>query len=101
MHILLVAYEIHIANKTGEKLEKANQRRNDILAFIRRHDHRRLSESSYAIEAHQPAEAYAKAVLELTEDDDELYIMPLVGPLMAYGRDDVHEWLEARLRRPG
>lgn len=109
MPLLLVAYEIHPHEESEKAVKAAADRRKAVKDWIERHDHRKLSESSYAVELPERVNVmgFADEALKMTFGKDELYLIPLaplpapLPPLFDRSPEAVGKWLRQRLRLPG
>jgi hypothetical protein len=101
MPLLLVAYDIHPANASQSEKKKAATRREQIRDRIteRYPEHRRLSESAYAIDTHERPSRVSRRVFLLVEEQDEYHVIPLRAPSESFGSARTAEWLQARLPR--
>lgn len=101
MPLLLIAYNVpQSQTMTAEEKKEADKRRGDLLKIVQRHPHRLLSESAYAIETNGSAESYLKEVLSICKEGDRAYVIPLIGPGIAYGPPETTQWLNTRLIAP-
>jgi len=57
----------------------------------------RLSESSYAITTSRSPEAVFRALKDILDDNDQLYVITLRKPHAGRGKREVKTWLESNL----
>ncbi|KYF79269.1 hypothetical protein BE20_01335 [Sorangium cellulosum] len=91
MAIMLVAYDVH----------RSDEKRANVLEFIKQHEHTQVSESCYLIDTDRPIEDIHDQLLYAGGGgQDYAVIGPISDPLaiMVYSRTPgSHEWLRSRL----
>jgi CRISPR-associated endonuclease Cas2 len=71
--------------------------RPNITKGIKKNAWARLSESSYAIETNETAQQVYERLKPLTDENDNIYVIPLRRPYAGYGPKDVIGWLDEKL----
>ena len=87
MAVLLITYD----------LKRPGQAYDSMMAYIKQHPWARLSESSYAIETNTSPHAVSSRIREITDSNDNIYVITLTRPYYGWGPQDVNEWLQQRL----
>ena len=86
MTVFLVTYD----------LNRETVRPNITGAIDENFDWARLSESSYAVVG-SDAEAIYNVLAPLTDENDNLYVIPLKRPYTGFGPKVVNDWLDSNL----
>jgi hypothetical protein len=87
MAVLLITYD----------LKRPGQAYDSMMAYIKQHSWARLSESSYAIETNTSPEVVNSRIRQITDSNDNVYVITLTRPYYGWGPQDVNEWLQQRL----
>ena len=87
MAVLLITYD----------LKRPGQAYDSMMAYIKQHPWARLSESSYAIETSASPESVTNRIRQITDSNDNIYVITLTRPYNGWGPQDVNEWLQQRL----
>lgn len=86
MSVFIVAYDLN------REVVRPN-----IVAEIKKKPWARLSESSYAIETSETAGQVFTRLRKFIDQNDNIYVIPLVGPYAGFGPKDVNDWLTSNL----
>lgn len=87
MAVLLITYD----------LKRPGQAYDAMMAYIKKHPWARLSESSYAIETNTSPEDVNSRIRQITDSNDNIYVITLTRPYYGWGPKDVNEWLQQHL----
>lgn len=87
MSVLLVTYDL---NSPGQKHQK-------VLDQIKTHDYVKLSESSYAINTNKSTKALYEEFEQNIDDNDRLYIIPMMQEWWGFGLKSTNQWLTKNL----
>ncbi|WP_437872943.1 hypothetical protein [Sorangium sp. So ce363] len=91
MPIMLVTYDVH----------KSDEKRANVLAFVKQHEHAQVSESCYLIDTDRTIEDIHDGLLFAGGGDHEYAVIgPIDNPLtiMIYSRaPGSYDWLRSRL----
>ena len=87
MRVFLVTYDL---NTKGQNYV-------DLLNKIKSFPSKRLSESSYAVEADKTAQQLYDYLKTSLDSNDNIYIINITKPYMGFGPKDVNSWLETKL----
>lgn len=87
MAVLLVTYDL---NSPGQAYT-------NLLGYIKTFSWAKLSESSYAIRTNESPTVVRDRIRQITDTNDNVYVITLRQPYSGWGPKEVNDWLDNNL----